>query len=177
MWRDKSEILERDERYRIIKQNDEELGIVRDLEIGDLYNDVACLVLPTCVPLEIASQFDVARNAYVYSFFEYELATLAEEHAFAVLEMAVKRRAKEDDNGTVPGRGLTKCLDYAISQGWLHQAELSYLGGNVEDSLVQELADARNALAHGDFHLSPQFALEILKLTHDILSKLFDTNR
>lgn len=176
MWREKSQILERDERYHIIKQNDEELGYVRDLEITDLYKDVEQLTLTPNVPLEVSRQFDVARNAYVYSFFEYELATLAEEHAFAVLEMAVKRRAKETDNGTVPGRGLTACLDYAISQGWLAQADLSYLRGNVEHSLIKELADIRNALAHGDFHLSPDFAREILQLTHDLLCKLFTPN-
>ena len=95
MWRDKVDILKRDDRFFILQQDDPALGAISPLVIEDLYDDIAHLGLPASVPKDIAHQFDLARNAYLYSWFEYEMATLAEAHSYTVVEMAIKRRIKD----------------------------------------------------------------------------------
>jgi hypothetical protein len=54
-------------------------GAVRMMSIHDLYDQVAEIRLDPTVPADIAEQFDKARHAYVYSWFAYDLASLAEQ--------------------------------------------------------------------------------------------------
>ena len=60
----------------------------RAMCIEDLYGLMEGLELGPAVPAVIRHRFDVARNALVYSWFEHELVTLAEQHSYGVVENA-----------------------------------------------------------------------------------------
>lgn len=173
MWREKSLIFERDQRYHILQKDDAEIGAIRPLIIEDLYDDVAGLSLPDSVPPVIRHQFDLARNAYLYSWFEYELTMLAEAHAFSVVEMAVKHRTTIANQGGTAPNGLRAALRHAVRQGWLTETDFLYQSRGQQMSLIDDLVYMRNALAHGEPHLSPELSVMVMRHCRDIISKLF----
>ncbi len=75
------------------------------MRIDDLRNLVAGIELSARVPATIKEQFDIARNAFVYSWFVYEFATLAEQQCFTTLETALRHRL---DTGSTPARPPTR---------------------------------------------------------------------
>ena len=64
--------------------------------IEDLHGLVAPFELASSVPEEIRWQFDTARNAFVYSWYCYDLVTLAEMHAYGALENGLRIRAERE---------------------------------------------------------------------------------
>lgn len=120
-------ICEPDERFQYLSVHDQAAGLTRPLCAGDLYNEVVPIELGSTVPAEIRSQFDVARNAYLYSWFAYDLAMLAEQHCYIVLEMALRYRANSE--GLSRDRTLKPYLQLAIKRGWLHEDDLHIPGG------------------------------------------------
>jgi hypothetical protein len=162
MWRDKVDILKRDERFFILQKDDPALGAIRPLVIEDLYDDVAHLGLPASVPKEIAHQFDLARKAYLYAWFEYEMATLAEAHSYTVVEMAIKRRIKDDPSGEKPKQmGLQAAINHAREKGWLDIQDFEYLSFGERKSFL------------GKPHLSLDFSVMQMELCHKIIVALF----
>jgi hypothetical protein len=85
-------LLESDTRFRDFVFHSAETGERRPMCIDDLRSMVASIELTGHVPPAIREQFDVARNAFIYSWFVYEFATLAEQQCFAILEMALRHR-------------------------------------------------------------------------------------
>jgi hypothetical protein len=144
------------------------------MQIGDLHDLVQPFELGSDAPLEIRQQFDLARNAFVYSWFTYDLATLAEQHAYAVLEMALRRR-QEAQADLPKRRGLTALLKVATEQGWLRHAEfeVSWPSPTGKMSFLNLLPLFRNELAHGSTQLFPQGSLKALRICAVIINKLF----
>lgn len=83
-------------------------GERRPMRIEDLHDLVGGLMLNPAVPKDIREHFDTARSAFVYSWFDYSFVTLAEQHAYAVLEMALRDRIR-----AAGGRGRTRRLNSA----------------------------------------------------------------
>src|ERR1700722_19805822 len=108
-------IYEPDDRFQHLSFHDQAVGHIRPLCAGDLYNDVRLIELNSAVPPEVRYQFDLARNAYLYSWFVYDFATLAEEHSYIVLEMALRHRAKSE--GLKSNSTLKPYLQRAIKRG------------------------------------------------------------
>jgi hypothetical protein len=120
-------LLEPDIRVRDLVFQSAETGDVRPLCMDDLRNMVAGIELGPHVPVAIREQFDTARNAFVYSWFAYELATLAEQHCFATLEMALRQRHQPGaPPNTARSPGLDKLLKLAVKEGWLRRDDLSF---------------------------------------------------
>jgi hypothetical protein len=151
-----------------------ETGIARQFDITDLYDDVAPLALGPNVPKEIARQFDLARSAYLYSWFEYELATLAEQHAYSIVEMAIKEKAKLE-NAAMASRGsLRKAIAFALKQGWLDGAEFeTEIQPGVKRSSLDMMVEFRNSLMHGNPHLYPNGSLLMMEICHQVITMLF----
>ena len=107
-----------DERFQSLSFHDENNGLIRPIRADDLHNDVSTIKLSSSIPTEIRYQFDVARNAYLYSWFVYDLVILAEQQTYIVLEMALKHRMRSEH---FRDRSLKPSLQLAIKRGWLSE--------------------------------------------------------
>ena len=164
-------ILEPDARHRNSVSGLAALG-GRPFQIEDLYALVRPLELGPGVPNEIRIQFDAARHAFIYSWFAYDLVTLAESHAYGALENALHLRAEREGRKT--RRGLRKRIDDAVAWGWLNPRDYEMptgTGGTV--SLLDMARELRNRLAHGAVHLYPQGSLAMIELCGAVITKLF----
>ncbi|UVO30751.1 hypothetical protein [Bradyrhizobium arachidis] len=69
-----SSILDADMRFR----NLADPSGTRSMSVADLHAMIEPIQLSDTVPEETRREFDTARNAFVYAWFVYEFATLAE---------------------------------------------------------------------------------------------------
>jgi hypothetical protein len=169
--------LEPDIRFRDLVFQTAETGEVRRLRIEDLRNMVAGIELGPRVPAAIREQFDTARNAFVYSWFAYELATLAEQQCFATLEMALRQRHQlAAPPNTTRSAGLDRLLKLAVKESWLRRDDfmIPSISGSGEPACGLDLIPMfRNHLMHGNVHLLPQATPNILRLCAGVINQLF----
>ncbi len=95
MWRDRTKILDPDSRFAYMVRGVDPRTGPNFVTIEDMHGDMDGLNFGSAVPDDIRRQFDIARNSYLYSWFDYEMVTLAEMHAFTAVEMAIRRRASD----------------------------------------------------------------------------------
>jgi hypothetical protein len=81
-------LLEPDPRFANTVGGIDVTGAVRPMAIADLYDLVQPLALGPSVPHDIAEQFDKARHAFIYSWFAYDVVSLAEQQGYQTLELA-----------------------------------------------------------------------------------------
>jgi hypothetical protein len=165
-----------DPRFRDMVAPDAAGRSVRPLKMEDLHSLVAPLELSRAVPDEIRNEFDTARNAFVYSWFVYEFATLAEQRVFAVLELALRRRLDPAPPNTNKSPGLSKLLKLATDRGYLRRDDFAVpsLSGPGEMACSLDfLPMLRNHVAHGNVHLLPQGTLDGIRLCRDVIDALF----
>jgi hypothetical protein len=151
-------------------------GIMRPMQISDLYSLVQPLALGPAVPAEIRLQFDSARNAFIYSWFAYDLVTLAERQSYTVMEMALRLRAVQEGQDVKPRDGLKRLFDIALERGWLQQEHFEIPSPGIPGksiSLLDMARRSRNNLAHGEIHLFPDGSLGMMRLCAEIISSLF----
>lgn len=143
-------------------------GTVRMMAIGDLHDQMAEIRLDGAVPPDIAEQFDKARHAYVYSWFAYDLVSLAEQQGYQTLELALREKlpAGERQKADREHWGLGKLFSRAIAHGWL--APQQFVSG-----MFDSMAMSRNELAHGSRNLFPEGSKTMLEQCADILNELF----
>jgi hypothetical protein len=110
--------------------------------IEQLHQDMNGLELPEHVPESVRRYHDGIRNAYVYSYFSYDLLTLAASQTFPCLELALRLRVGGPLEGRVDRRGkprpamFAELLDIAQAQG--------LISGDIFG-----IAKLRNMFAHG----------------------------
>jgi hypothetical protein len=177
--------------------------IYRKKCLEDQHAEAAAQELIETTPRDVWQHFETARTVYVYSFFSYRLHHVADMHALASLEFALKTRFAQQ------GRNLAPLLKRGIDEGLLLDSgmrlwarresarerqcrdeaewpeELRKLFGTAQSSpfvrdnqsyvrhLGRELPKFRNDLAHGSTYLYPQGAL-ILELCCDLINQLFE---
>jgi hypothetical protein len=147
---------------------------VTPVTIEDMHGDVAPLNLSDSVPSDIRQQFDIVRNAYIYSWFDYEMITLAEMHAYTVLEMAIRKRAKDESSGLNPKATMQKAINHARTNGWLRDEDFGYVNAGAAPLPVLDLiVMIRNDLMHGKPHLYPAGSLTGLETCFDAIQTLF----
>lgn len=172
-------LLESDPRFRDHVFHSAETGEIRPMRIEDLWGLVGPIQLNPQVPADIREQFDVARNAFVYSWFVYEFATLAEQQCFAILEMALRRRHSPTvPPNTTRSPGIDKLLKTAVKEGWLLRDDFmvpSISGSGQTACTLDMIPMFRNHLMHGNVHLLPQGTPEIMRLCVDVMNRLFAT--
>lgn len=178
MLKPTTSLLEPDPRYLDLVFHSFETGEKRPVQIDDLRRMVVSIELNSGVPPTIIEEFDIARHAFVYSWFVYEFATLAEQKVYAVLEMAFRERLDPDAiPNTTRSPGLNKLIKTAIAQGQLkkHDYEVTTFPGSEETMcLLDYLPMLRNHVMHGNIQLFPQGTPEVLRLCAEIINKLFD---
>jgi hypothetical protein len=175
-------ILEPDARFKNMVGGIDANGTIRPMSISDLYALVEPLELCPTVPADIREQFDKARHAFIYSWFAYDLVSLAEQQGYQVLELALREklppieRKKADEQHW----SLRKLLQRAVAHRWLKRTDFeappSYPGGpNI--CFLDVIAMLRNELAHGSRNLFPNGSLVMLRLCVDILNSLFQEEK
>jgi hypothetical protein len=157
----------------------EDTGTVRKLNLAEHHAAVARVTLTASVPEDIRDHYVTAQNLVLYSWYVYRFITVAELHAYATLEFALRRRLGLEDEERPPM--LHSLFGRAVAQGLLTDddfAELrqdperpiitgnSFIDGNVwangglaerthVEALQQFLPKLRNLLAHGTASIWP----------------------
>lgn len=91
--------------------------------IEDLYKDVESIVLSESVPDDVKSQFNVARNLALYTWFCYSFHQVSDLKAFSTLEMALRIRLGKSETKS----GLQRLVRKAIELGWIKDGDFSHI--------------------------------------------------
>lgn len=175
-----------------------ETGAARQKTIRDHYSEINEIVLLPEVPEDIRVHFDTARNLYLYNWFVYRFGPVAELHAIASVEFALKIKSGKKR------AGLKALLTEAIQKRWIQDGGFKYYpvsqktliqrtaadsyrppnDGNDHDSdslqayskiLADSLPYFRNNFAHGSNMLYPT-GVVTLAICADIINQLFAIN-
>lgn len=60
------------------------------MSIESLYNNIEAFSLNSLVPKDVVTQYDTARNLYLYAFHVYRFYNVAQQQVYAVLELAIR---------------------------------------------------------------------------------------
>lgn len=170
-------------------------GEVRQRTLRDHYVQIEEIVLDAEVPEEIREHFETARNLYLYTWFVYRFGPVAELHAIASVEYALKIKSGEEVTG------LKRLLKLAIQKKWIQDSGFKYYrvkevalesrvsadsyrpskvdgdpdADNLQsycDILAESLPYLRNEFAHGSRTLYPT-GVVTLAICADIINQLF----
>jgi hypothetical protein len=137
-------------------------GNYRRLELADHYNAIAKIELSVAAPDEARALFDRARHVFIYAWFDYELTPVAEQQAFAALEVAVRHRFNGDRR-----TAFQNLLKNAVRRGFL-PAKLGQI------DLPLAIASMRNEWAHGSTSfMGPGPSLDMIELCAELIGELF----
>jgi hypothetical protein len=137
--------------------------------LEQLHLDVSELGLPAYVPDSVRRSHDAIRNAYIYSYFSYDLLTLAASQTFPSLEYALRLRIGSQFEGRLDRRGklrppvmLQELLEAAKDQG-LISGDIGWIN------------PLRKMFAHGsDTVLNAPMFLTPFQVVTTMIIELFD---
>lgn len=151
----------------------------RNLTIEDLHSISESLTLGPAVPEHVRNQFEIARHAFIYSWFYYPFLPAAEMYSILAVELALRLKLKEVQPGLFSKKrepALKELLQMAIKARLLTDMgfnvqipanEIVMMDPNNPQSkpapadqrycyrILEVLPALRNDLAHGDFALYP----------------------
>jgi hypothetical protein len=139
--------------------------------LEQLHQDMSKMELPASVPEAVRRYHDGARNAYIYSYFSYDLLTLAASQTFPCLELALRLRIGKQFEGRVDRKGkprppamLGELLEAAKTQG-LISGDISWIN------------PMRKMFAHGsDTVLNAPMFLTPFEAVTSMIAELFSSN-
>ena len=151
-----------------------ETGEERSLTLEDFYKTVELIKLHERVPDNVRSQFNVARNLAIYTWFCYAFHQISELKAYSTLEMAL--RIKFDKNKV----GLKQLLIEAVKSGLIKDRGFRNVKNTLKNldstEYVKRLPELmprfRNKLAHGSNMLTDS-AFFNLQICADFINQLF----
>lgn len=144
------------------------------------------------VDKDVAIHFETTRNLYLYSFYNYRFGMVAEMHAYASIELALKEqlpshriKVKRDDGRD---KNLDTLLTQAFKEGVL-QPNLFHDYSRLTQNMTEEapkdkkyienfkkrLTDSRNRQMHGSTSLLPPwvYGLHVIKTASDLINQLY----
>jgi len=138
--------------------------------LEQLHQDMSKAELPASVPESVRRYHDGLRNAYIYSYFSYDLLTLAASQTFPCLELALRLRIGKQFEGRVDRRGrprppamLGELLEAAKAQG-LISGDISWIN------------PMRKMFAHGsDAVLNPPMFLAPFEAVTSMIAEFFSS--
>jgi hypothetical protein len=92
------EIMLPDVRQSNFVQYNSATGESRRIQLEDRHQMIDTYSLHEGVPDNVATQYDVARNPYIYAWFEYRFYPVAEMQALMALEYALRERVGDDEH-------------------------------------------------------------------------------
>lgn len=170
-------------------------GESRERTLHDHYSAIQDIVLNAVVPAKIREHFETARNLLLYSWYVYRFGPVAELHAIASVEFALKVKNGKDKGG------LKRLLDLAIKEEWILDSGFKYYPvikenlaeyttddiyrpDNKPDDpdsidlqayckiLAESLPYLRNEMAHGSQMVYPS-GTATLAICADVINQLF----
>lgn len=136
--------------------------------LEELHRDMSKLELPATVPDGVRKCHDALRHAYIYSYFSYDLLTLAASQTFPCLELALRERigGQFAERKNKRGKPNPPMLDELLKSA----KEQKLISLNIE-----YLSTLRNMYAHGsDTVLNPPLFWTQLEVVTLIIQELFD---
>jgi hypothetical protein len=161
------QLQEIDERHALLSQVTGRL-----LDPSLLHSAVSKIELNETAPDDIKSQFNVARNMALYSYFCYSFAPEVQAKTFVIIEHALRLR-----EGSGNYFGLKKLLKISVNNGWITDTGFRHLNnpGNANSyskSLIEIISMMRNEFAHGTNILVPD-CLTHLSVCADFINQLY----
>jgi hypothetical protein len=167
------------------------------MTLEDHWRDIEALALHEGAPSTVRIHFDTARNLLLYSWHVFRFQQVAEMHAYASVEYALRVRAG------LPARSkakLSRLLPLALKNGWIQDDGFRHyreaVGQRRRSEVIEEevlgkqpappnldsfsyvrvlmkvLPESRNKLAHGTTMLQPS-GKRTLALCCDLINQLF----
>src|SRR5277367_557852 len=166
-------LLEPDVRWTETVGGIDETGAVRLMAICDLYALVEPLELAAAVPHDIVQQFDKARHAFIYSWFAFDLVSLAEQQGYQALELALRERLPPDERRKAEEKRWTleTLINRAVAHHWLARSD--FYNPDTKMCLLDLIPMCRNELAHGSTNLFPAGSHVMLGICAKIINSLF----
>jgi len=160
---------------------DRQTGHEKDLAFKDWYQSVASIELNIEIPETIKSQFNIARNLAIYTWFCYQFHQICEMKVFSTVEYALREKynchVKYGEKSRMSFRGL---LEKSVADGFLKDSGFSHLKNDskqASNDWVKELPSLmckfRNDLAHGSQTLHNGSWLN-LRICAELINQLFD---
>ncbi|NTA14282.1 hypothetical protein [Agrobacterium tumefaciens] len=136
--------------------------------LEELYDDMCRFNLPQQVPDTVRRSHDAIRHAYIYSYYSYDLLTVAAAQTFPCLELALRERIGSQFVGRLDRKGkprhapmLDELLKSAKNQGLI-------------SADVKGLSHLRNMFAHGTSAvLNPPMFLAPFELITETIAEMF----
>lgn len=124
-------LCEPDPRNLSFQRLDESTGTFRATTAGDHLVDVAQFKFRAEVPEPVRIHFETAKNLYAYAWFVYRFHAVAEQHALASLEFALRVRLADEIKQSSSGpvrlpRGLHGWLNEALARGAISNDRISW---------------------------------------------------
>ena len=167
----------RNTHYVLINQ---QTGQQRKYCLQDLYDVVKSIEIRDDVPEDVRSQFNVARNISLYSWFCYSFHNVADMKIFSTLEMALRIKLCREDSRD----GLFNLIEMSVKRGLIKDRHFSHIRAqltNLESSSYVEnlpklIAYFRNDGAHGSTMLYDG-AIMNLRICADFINQIFDKTK
>jgi len=135
-----------------------ETGQKREFGISDLHEQVELIKLDEAVPEEVRSEFNVARNLCLYSWYCYAFHNVACLKAYSTIEMALRIRLGKSEEAI---SSLRSMLEEALAKGFL-----------TDKLLPETIPYLRNLAAHGNPMNAP-WSASMLHRCAETLNELF----
>ncbi len=135
-----------------------ETGQKREFGIKDLYGEVDLIRLDQTVPEEVRSQFNVARNLCLYSWYCYSFHNVACLKAYTTIELALRIRLNKPEETKA---SLCSMLEEALAKDFL-----------TDNLLPETIPYLRNLAAHGSPMNGP-WSVQMLRSCAETLNELF----
>jgi hypothetical protein len=180
------ELMEYDSRFDMFAgENIYHESLPKGLKLHHVYNKVKDINLLDNVHEDIQSQFNIAKNLFVYSWYCYPFSNVAELKAISTLEFALKMKINSET------RSLRKLLNHAIENDYLIDSRLYEKEKQSKENnlilgieppnidykertklTVEFICKHRNTLAHGSNTLTMPSS-RIFEITSDFINQLF----
>lgn len=140
--------------------------------ISELHQHLEKESINVSAPEKLKTQFNVARNMALYSYFLYSLAPEVQLKTYIIVEQALAVKAN-----TVKELSFKQLLGLALKEGWISDAGFRHiLNPSPENpwckSLVKLIPSLRNPLAHNPEMLTGD-CLHHISVCADFINQLF----
>jgi hypothetical protein len=177
----------------------------RPFELADMHERLSLSKLDSAVPETVRRQFETAKNLMLYSWFVFEFHTIAELHAYASLELALRTRLPDakkkrwrKGKEIMEPLTLRPLLQMAVKErlivaetlpAWERAKDVSKwfqkfygLQGGVQRTsaewlqiMIEHIPDSRDTLAHGNPRLYLENSFKQLEICVDMINQLFSS--
>ncbi len=161
------EITVADERHELL---DQITGTHLTLEI--LYEAISEIEVSENAPEEIRSEFNVARNLAIYTWYSYSLDPMVQLKTYMLIERSLKLKYQDEKSS------FKKLVKKAVSDGLVRDIDFEHVqiehpeDTKYVENMVDVLPRLRNVSAHGHSFLV-QRATQSLRVCRDWINQIF----